>query len=131
MLTRENKVYHSIRIIIGLLFLLYGINDLFHLNLLPKSATSSHGQSLLSAISTTGYLFTFMKIIEIAMGILFLLNYAIPLIILCLLFPFVLNYVLFALFLNLPSLPMALLALLGTGYFIYHFKERYKLLLQG
>lgn len=131
MFNNNTNLYHGIRIIIGLLFLLYGINDLFHLNLLPKSATSSHGQSLLSAMSTTGYLFTFMKIVEISMGILFLLNYAIPLIVLCLLVPFVLNYVLFALFLNLPSLPMALLALLGTSYFVYQFKELYKPLLKG
>lgn len=121
----DSKLYHTIRIIIGLLFLLYGINDLFALNLLPKSATSAHGHSLLAAMSTTGYLFTFMKIVEIVMGVLFLSNYAIPLIVLCLLVPFVLNYILFALFLNLPSLPMAALALLGTLYFIICFKERY------
>lgn len=127
----NTKTYHTIRIIIGVLFLLYGINDLFNINLLPKSATSSHGQSLLSAITTTGYLFTLMKLVEITMGILFLSNRAIPLIVLCLLVPFVLNYFLFSLFLNPWGLPMAILALLGTLYFIICFKDRYKLLLKS
>ena len=131
MMFLNKKLYHCIRIIIGLLFLLYGINDLFHLNMLPKSSTSSHGQSLLSALSTTGYLFIFMKMVEIFMGLFFLFNYAIPLIVICLLVPFVLNYILFAVFLNPPSIPMALLALLGTSYFLYYFKERYKPLLKG
>jgi hypothetical protein len=69
--------------------------------------------------------------VEIFMGLFFLFNYAIPLIVICLLVPFVLNYILFAVFLNPPSIPMALLALLGTGYFLYYFKERYKPLLKG
>ncbi|MDP3269557.1 MAG: hypothetical protein Q8M40_11015 [Legionella sp.] len=127
----NSKTYHVVRICIGTLFLIYGINDLFHLNLLPKSATSNDGQSLLTAISTTGYLFTLMKIVEITMGILFLSNRAIPLIVLCLLVPFVINYLLFSLFLNPWGLPMAFLAFLGTLYFIICFRDRYKPLLKS
>lgn len=123
------KIYHAIRLTIGILFLVYGINDLFHINILPKSGTQQQAQNLLSAIVTTGYMFNFMKVVEITMGILFILNRCVPLVVISLLTPFVLNYFLFSLFLNPPGLPMAILALVGTSYFIIFFKDKYKLLL--
>ena len=123
------KIYHAIRLTIGILFLVYGINDLFHINILPKSGTEQQAQNLLSAIVTTGYMFNFMKVVEITMSILFILNRCVPLVVISLLTPFVLNYFLFSLFLNPPGLPMAILALVGTSYFIIFFKDKYKLLL--
>ncbi|CAM4459070.1 MAG: hypothetical protein LEGION0398_MBIBDBAK_00863 [Legionellaceae bacterium] len=127
----NQKLYRFISLTVGILFFIYGINDLFHINLLPKATSLQKGEHFVNAIMTTGYLYSFMKIVEIIMGALFIFNKFIPLVVISLLTPYVLNYFLFALFLNQTGLPMATLALIGNIYFLFYFKDKYKHILNA
>lgn len=65
------------RIIFGLLWVLFGLNFFFHFITIPPP--TQQAGAFLGAMFQTGYLFPFVKITEIIVGLLLLSNFFVPL----------------------------------------------------
>lgn len=110
------------RLLLGLLFLTFGLN--FFLHFLPMPPSPEPMGKLMGAFFESGYLFQFIKVTEILMGLLLLANLFVPLA-LVILAPITLNIVAAHLFLDPAGIGAAALILvlhvfLGVQYFSYY-----------
>ena len=94
-----NKAKLAARIILGLAYLVFGLN--FFLQFLPTPPSSEAMGKITGAIYQTGYMFQFIKITEIVGGLLLVVGLYVPLA-LVILAPITLNIVLMHAFLD-PS----------------------------
>jgi uncharacterized membrane protein YphA (DoxX/SURF4 family) len=104
------KVVLAARILLGLIFFVFGLN--FFLHFIPQPPMSGPSGAFAGAMMATGYLFVVVKVTEVASGALLLVGRFVPLA-LALLAPVVVNIVAFHAFLA-PSgiaLPLVVLAL--------------------
>jgi len=105
------------RIVLGLAFLVFGLNGFF--GFLPMPEQPGAGGAFLGALAATGYMFPLIKGTEVLVGVLLLSNRFVPLA-LTLLAPVTVNIVAFHAFLDAPAslgLPLVLLALqLGLAW---------------
>ena len=63
------------RILLGLIFLVFGLNFFLHFSFLPSSAPMSEkAQAFSGGLYGSGYFFQYMKVIEIASGLAILFN---------------------------------------------------------
>ena len=67
------KTYHCSRLLLGLIFLIFGLNGFF--NFIPVPAQPEPASRFISQLITTGYMLYFWKSIEIISAICFLLNH--------------------------------------------------------
>jgi hypothetical protein len=104
---------HGARIVLGLVFLVFGLNGF--LNFLPQPPLPEAAVPFISGLAQSGYLFPVLKSFEIAAGVMLLSSFMVPLA-LALLAPIVVNIALFHLLLA-PNLPMVAL-LLGLELFL-------------
>lgn len=113
----ENKLVLGARVILGGLFVVFGLNFFFPFMATPPS--TPEGGQFLGALFSTGYMFPLIKITEIVAGVLILSGIAVPLG-LILLSPIVVNIFAFHTILSPdPALPLVLVALmlfLGWSY---------------
>lgn len=93
-----------VRILLGLVFVVFGLNGFFHFIPLPKM--SGHPADFMGAMAATGYL-RVIQVLQIVGGVLLLLGRFVPLG-LTLLGPIVVNIVLFHVFMDRAGLPMAI-----------------------
>jgi putative oxidoreductase len=108
-----------IRIVFGLMWVVFGLN--FFLQFLPMPPPKESMMSFTSALMGTGYFMQFVKITEITVGALLLLNAFVPLA-LVVIAPVSINILLLHFFLEPAGLPMAIgvvtmNAILGFSYF--------------
>lgn len=108
-----------IRIIFALIWVIFGLN--FFLQFLPMPPPKESMMSFVGALMGTGYFMQFVKITEIAVGLLLLLNLFVPLA-LVVIAPITLNILLIHFFLEPAGLPMAIgittmNVILGFSYF--------------
>ncbi len=104
------KVVHGVRILLGLVFVVFGANGFLHF--LPQPPMSGPPAEFAGAMIATGYLFPLVKGTEVIAGALLLSGRFVPLA-LTVLAPVVVNIVAFHLFLA-PSglaLPLVIVAL--------------------
>jgi len=104
------KVVLGARILLGLVFFVFGLNFFFHF--IPPPPMSGPPADFAGAMMATGYLFVLVKVTEVAGGALLLAGRFVPLA-LALLAPVVVNIVAFHAFLA-PSgiaVPLVVLAL--------------------
>jgi uncharacterized membrane protein YphA (DoxX/SURF4 family) len=104
------KVVLGARILLGLVFFVFGLN--FFLHFIPQPPMSGPPADFAGAMMATGYLFVLVKVTEVASGALLLAGRFVPLA-LALLAPVVVNIVAFHAFLA-PSgiaVPLVVLAL--------------------
>lgn len=120
------KIFRVSRIVAGVLFLAYGLNDLLGLGLLPKVTSSPQAIETSKAIKSTSYYSVLFKVVEICLGVSFLTNRFIFLITISIFMPFSINYFFYCLFVNLPGLPMATLSFLFMFFLLYYFKDKLK-----
>ena len=92
----SRKVPSVARIVLGLVFVVFGLNGLLHF--LPQPAPPPAAGAFAGALAATGYFFPLLKVTEIVAGSLLLLGVAVPLA-LTLLAPIIVNIVAFHLFL--------------------------------
>ncbi|HET6284826.1 MAG TPA: DoxX family protein [Polyangia bacterium] len=85
------------RIVLGLIFVVFGLNGLLHFLPQPPAPPAAAG-AFAGALMATGYFFPLLKITEIVAGSLLLLGVVVPLA-LTLLAPIIVNIVAFHLFL--------------------------------
>lgn len=105
------------RVTLGALLFIFGLNGV--MNWIPLPEMSARGVDFMMAMSDTGYMFMFIKIIEIVGGAMLLLNKYTKLALLAVA-PVVVNIFAFHLFLDWNGMSMAtlLLGLLAHGFWI-------------
>lgn len=99
------------RVLLGLIFLFFGLNFFFHfLNAAPVDPASKAG-AFLGGLFASGYFFTFLKVLEVLYGILLIAGLFTPLV-LILLFPISINILLFHVLIEAAPQPLAIAVLL-------------------
>ncbi len=101
------------RIILGLIFFVFGINGF--LQFMPMPELSEPGAALMGALAATGYFFPVLKLVEVVSGALLLTDRFVPLA-LVLLAPVAVQILLFHIALEPAGLPMAALIAVLMGY---------------
>jgi putative oxidoreductase len=106
----KTKVTHAARILLGLIFFVFGLNGFFHF--LPQPPMSGPPADFIGALFATGYMFPLLKGTEVVGGALLLAGRFVPLS-LTVLAPVIVNIVAFHLFLAPSGLavPLVVLAL--------------------
>jgi hypothetical protein len=114
----KRKAIHGARILLGIVFVVFGLNGFLHF--LPQPPMAGPPAAFAGALAATGYMFPLIKGTEVVMGALLLSNRFVPLA-LTILAPVVVNIVAFHLFLApsglaLPALVVALEVFLAWSY---------------
>ncbi len=117
-----------IRILLGLMVLVFGLNKF--LQFLPMPPLPEAAGEFMGALANSGYIFPIVAIVEIVTGILLLIN-KFKALALVVLFPVMLNAFLFHLFLDLPGIGGAALAIIMNAFLIISEKESYQGLLKA
>jgi len=94
------------RILLGLIFFVFGLNAFF--NFLPTPPMPDKAAAFVGGLMSSGYFFPFLKVTEILCGLLLLVGAFVPLA-LVVLAPIELNILLFHGFLASSGLPLAIL----------------------
>ena len=108
------------RIILGLIFTVFSIN--FFVPFLPMPEPTPEAGAFLGALMDSGYMFYFIKIVELVGGIMLLIGICIPFA-LVLLAPIVVNIFLFHIFLDPAGFMMGLFIFLLEFYLLYHYRS--------
>jgi putative oxidoreductase len=117
------------RVLLGLIFVVFGFNGFFHFIHMPPPTNPAAGQ-FFTAVSTTGYM-SFVFLLQIIGGLLVLLGFFVPLglTILC---PIIVNIVLFHFCMGPDGLPLAIVVSLLAIFLIWrHWANFAGLLRQG
>jgi hypothetical protein len=106
------------RLLLGLLFFVFGLNG--SLNFLPQPSTPlpAAAVSFIGALMATGYMFPLIFATQLTVGTLLLANRFVPLA-LTLLAPFMVNSIVFHVFLEPSGRPMALIVLALQLYLVW------------
>ena len=108
------------RIILGLIFTVFSIN--FFVPFLPMPEHTPEAGAFLGALMASGYMFQFIKIMELVGGVMLLIGICLPFALL-LLAPVVVNIFLFHIFLDPAGFLMGFLILLLELYLLYHYRS--------
>ena len=122
----ERYAPHAARLVLGLMFLVFGLNYFFPFLPQPKEAMPASALGFLGGLMGTGYMFPLIKAIEVAAGVLLLANLLVPLA-LVLLAPIIVNIVLFHTVLGAPN-PITFLILAAELYLAWSYRESYRAL---
>jgi len=122
------KVSTIISILLGLILITFGLNKFYEF--MPVMELSAPGLEFMGAFVKIGYGMTIVAIVEIATGILIATNKfrALALVIL---FPILLNALLFHMFLDPENSLPAVLVVLMNVFLMYSEREKYASLFQA
>jgi putative oxidoreductase len=111
-----------IRILLGLLLLVTGLNKF--LQFMPMPEMTEQAQQTMMAFVQTGYIMNIVAIVEIVVGLLLIINKytALSLVIL---FPIMLNAFLFHLFLDVAGIGGSVMAITFNIYLMIAYRDRY------
>jgi uncharacterized membrane protein YphA (DoxX/SURF4 family) len=118
----------SIRLFLGLVFTVFGLN--FFLHFLPTPAPPARAAAFAGALFGSGYLFPLLKTIEITAGLALLFGRFVPLA-LAVLAPIVINIVGFHLFLAPSGLGLAVAILAAEIYLAWAYRAAFAPMLQA
>jgi len=118
-----SKVVLVARILLGLVFFVFGLNGFLHF--LPPPDVPEAGQELMGALGDTGYFFPLLKATETVSGALLLAGVLVPLA-LVLLAPIVVNIVAFHLFLAPGGMPIAILVLVLEVFLAWGYRGSFR-----
>jgi uncharacterized membrane protein YphA (DoxX/SURF4 family) len=116
------------RILLGLVFFVFGLNGFLHF--LPQPPVSGNAGIFLGGLLATGYFFPLLKGVEVLTGALLLANRFVPLS-LAVLAPIVVNIVAFHAVLAPSGMPVAILVLALEVYLAWAYRAAYRPMLQG
>jgi len=119
----KKKVHMGARLLFGLAFLIFGLNGFLHFMSNPP-VTPEAGE-LLGAFAKTGYFFPMIKLIEISVGIMLLVNRFSPLAIV-LITPILVGITTIHLFLNPAGIPMMIAFHLLHGFLAFGYVDYYQ-----
>ncbi|MDP2089224.1 MAG: DoxX family membrane protein [Flavobacteriaceae bacterium] len=100
----KKNVFMTLRILLGLVFLIFGTNKFFHF--LPMEMADGPAKDFMMALGATGYMFYLIGLVEVVAGIRLVLNKCVPAALL-LLAPVMVNIFLFHAFLDCAGFVMA------------------------
>lgn len=118
-----SKVRTGARIILGLLFLVFGVNFFFHF--IPQPMPPEQAMKFMGGLMAAPYFFPLMKGIEILAAILLLANFAVPFA-LILLSPIVVQIFLYHTILDPSGAPLAIVLVALTGFLGFAYFDRYR-----
>ena len=101
----KSKVVLGLRLILGLMLVVFGLNGFFQF--LPTPPPTGEGAAYLGALAGTGYFFPFLKATEVLVGVSLLAGLYVPLT-LVILAPISIHILLYHLFLDPSTLLVAL-----------------------
>jgi len=116
------------RILMGLIFLVFGLNGFLHFIPQPKKPMPEGAMAFAGALMKAGYMFPMVMGTQFLVGVLLLLNRFVPLA-LALLAPVIVNIVAFHLFLEPSGLPLALVVLVLELYLAWAYRNAYRSML--
>ncbi len=116
------KVIGFSRILLGLVFFVFGLNGFF--DFLPHTPPSAESEAF-----TAAYFFPFVKVVETACGALLLFNLFVPLATV-LIAPVVINILLFHLFLDAQGLIIAIPLVILNGVLAFGYWDSFKPMLR-
>jgi putative oxidoreductase len=122
-----NKIPCVVRYLLGVLFLVFGLNGFFHF--LPNPPMKDAVGALMGAYAQTGYMFPFVFGIQVLVGLMLLTNSWAPLA-LVILAPVVAHILLFHLFLDPSGIGPGLFVLIAGIYLAYSWRAAYAPLLR-
>jgi hypothetical protein len=123
-----SKIPTAARLLLGLVFTIFGLNGFLHF--IPTPPMSGPAGAFGGAMFATGYLFQLLKSTEVIAGLLLLSNRFVPLA-LALLAPVVVNIVAFHTFLAPSGLPLPLVILVLEVYLARSYRDAYSSMLQA
>ncbi len=112
------------RLLLGLVFFVFGLNGFFHFIPQPKDAMSEGATALLTGFMKSGYMMPLLFGTQTLVGALLLLNCFVPLA-LALIAPVVVNIVAFHLFLAPSGLPIAFVVLALELFLAWSYRRVY------
>ena len=112
------------RVLLGLIFLVFGLNGFFHFIPMPPPPPESAATHFFTAVSSTGFM-TVVFILQIVGGLLLLLNF-LPVLGLTILCPIAFNIVLFHATMEPSGLPLALVVTVLSLFLIWAYWEHYR-----
>ena len=115
-----------VRLLLGLVFVLFGLNGFF--DFIPLEAPAGEAGAFLGALGASGYMLPLIKIVEIVAGALLLTNRHVTLATL-MLAPIVVNILAFHIFLDNSGMVMAGVVSALEGYMLYENRNKLKQLL--
>lgn len=116
-----------LRIILGLGLLFFGLSKLIHFNFMPTHIYTGDAAIFIDSLSDTGYILKVIGVLEICIGLLLIINKAVPFA-LILLAPISANILLFHLFMDTPGLILAMVVILLNIILIYKHWKSYRML---
>jgi putative oxidoreductase len=114
------------RIVLGLIFFVFGLN--FFLHFIPQGpAPTGNAGAFVGGLFQSGYIFPFIKVIEVVCGALLLFGRFIPLVLIVLM-PISINVLLFHTFLLPGGAPItiSLLIIISQLYLAWAYRNYYK-----
>jgi uncharacterized membrane protein YphA (DoxX/SURF4 family) len=116
------------RIVLGLIFLVFGLNGFLHF--LPQPPMAGPAGALLGALAASGYLFFLVSGTQVLSGALLLSGLFVPLA-LALLAPVIVNIVAFHLFLAPGNYVVVSLVLVSEFYLAWAYRDAFAPMLQA
>ncbi len=117
------KLVVAARILLGLIFFVFGLN--FFLHFIPQPPPSGPAGAFAGAMFATGYLFVLVKVVEIASGVLLLAGRFVPLA-LAILAPIVINILFFHAFLAPAGIPLPIIVLALELFLAWSYRSVYR-----
>ena len=115
-----------VRILMGLMFAFASIA--FFFKLMPQPELTGNVKIFMEGIEASVYLMTTVKIFELLCAVAFLSGRYVPLGVVVI-FPINVNILLFHVFLDPASLPIAILLVIGNLFLAYYYRDKYKAML--
>jgi uncharacterized membrane protein YphA (DoxX/SURF4 family) len=119
----KSKLVTGARVLLGLIFFVFGLNFFFHF--IPQPPPPPAAGAFAGAMLATGYLFTLVKVTEVASGALLLANRYVPLA-LALLAPVVVNILFFHAFLAPAGIVLPIVVLALELFLAWSFRDTYR-----
>jgi uncharacterized membrane protein YphA (DoxX/SURF4 family) len=119
----KSKIVLVARILLGLVFFVFGLN--FFLHFLPMPPMTGGAGAFAGAMFATGYLFVLLKVVEVACGVLLLAGRFVPLA-LALLAPIVVNIIFFHAFLAPSGIALPLVVLALELFLAWSYRDAYR-----
>lgn len=121
-------VPHVTRILLGLLFVVFGLNYFF--KMMPTPPMEGAALELMKGFAGTGYFFPVVKVIEIAVGIALLTNRFVPLA-LVVLAPITVNIALINFILAPAGIPVTLVVLALHLFTMWAYRDYYRVVVSA
>lgn len=118
-----SKLPMILKIVLGLILIIFGANKFF--NFIPMPPMEGNAATFMGGLGASGYMFPLLGILQIGIGILLILNKAVPFA-LILLAPLAVNMVLFHVAMAPAGIAAAALVFILNAYLMYSNWDKFK-----